>query len=249
MTVPPEAGAKSTVFRGWATRAFEAAIERNIENVEELLRRGPRGAAFLDLGCDDGNLTLRFASALGTTNVHGLELVEERASLAASRGVDVQVGDLNERLPYEDATFDVVCSHQVIEHLVDPDTFLRELFRILKPHGLAVTSTENLASWHNVAALLLGWQPFSLSNVTQVELGLGNPLSIHRGDYDARGSWRHVHVFSYRGLREPCCLHGFEVEAMVGAGYYPLPALIGRWDTRHAAFVTIAARRPGRLSR
>ena len=85
----------------------------------------------------------------------------------------------NDRLPYDDESFDVVCSNQVIEHLARTDNFVSEILRVLRPGGYAVTSTENLASWHNIAALALGWQPFSLSNVSKV-LGLGNPLAIYR---------------------------------------------------------------------
>ena len=107
--------------------------------------------------------------------------------------------DLNLRLPYDDGTFDVVCSNQVIEHLSDTDTFVAELHRVLRPGGFAVTSTENLASWHNVASLTLGWQPFSLTNVSRQGLGLGNPLAIHRAEgWFEVETWQHLRVFAYR---------------------------------------------------
>jgi hypothetical protein len=40
----------------------------------------------------------------------------------------------------------------------------------------SLVSTENLASWHNVAALIAGWQPFSLANVSH-EHGRGTGSS------------------------------------------------------------------------
>lgn len=230
-------------FRGWAARSFERALDRNLANVRELVAAAPAGCTFLDLGCDDGELTVDLAHAAGAAAVHGLELVPERAQLARTRGVDARCGDLNAPLPYEDESFDVVCSHQVIEHLADTDMFVREIRRVLKPGGLAVTSTENLASWHNLAALLFGWQPFSLTNVSSVVRGLGNPLAVHRGELDGRDSWQHLRVFAYAGLRELFERHGFTTETIRGAGYYPLPAVAGRWDARHAAFLTVAARR------
>lgn len=232
-------------IRKWSSELFERALERNVETVGRLLASAPPGAAFLDLGCDDGSLTARLAAAIDTADVHGLELVEERARLAAQRGVEVRIGDLNAPFPYPDSTFDVVCSHQVIEHVVELDRFVAELFRVTRPGGFAITSTENLASWHNIAALVLGWQPFSLGNITQTGFGLGNPLAVHRDEHDARESWRHVHVLSHRGLRELFLRHGFEVEEMVGCGYYPLPARVGGWEPRHAAFLTMKTRRPG----
>jgi SAM-dependent methyltransferase len=149
---------------------------------------------------------------------------------------------LSQALPYEDGTFDLVVSNQVIEHLPDTDTFVREAFRVLKPGGRAVVSTENLASWHNVASLFLGWQPFSLTNVSEDAMAVGNPLGLHRGEEGERRG--HLRVFAYRGLRELFALHGFAVEGILGAGYYPLPGSFARLDPRHAHFLALGARRP-----
>jgi SAM-dependent methyltransferase len=137
--------------------------------------------------------------------------------------------------------FDSVVSNQVIEHLSDTDRFVSELWRVLRPGGVAVTSTENLASWHNVAALTLGWQPFSLTNVSSTRLGIGNPLAIHRGADANLKSWEHLRVFAARGLRELFEAHGFKEIALLGAGYYPLPSGAARFDPRHAAFLTVVA--------
>lgn len=231
--------------RSWrpvAAQVFERAFEANTRNILRLVEPDP-GAVFVDLGCGDGEITERVAAAIGTHCVHGLDLFEERFEVAKARGITVTVGDLNARLPYEDGTFDAVCSNQTIEHLTETDSFVREIWRVLKPGGYAVVSTENLASWHNVAALLLGWQPFSLSNVSERAAGLGNPLAIHRDERSQDAAMAHLRVFAYRGLRELFGHHGFRVEAVRGAGYYPLPSFIARLDPRHAAFLTVKARR------
>jgi SAM-dependent methyltransferase len=223
---------------------FDGAMAANVHNILTLLEERP-GGAFLDLGCDDGERTLLFAQAAASARIHGVEIVPERAALAAERGVDVVAADLNRRLPYEDESFDVVCSNQVIEHLFDTDTFVAEMHRVLRPGGFAVTSTENLASWHNVAALVLGWQPFSLTNVSRERLGLGNPLAIHRAEDGLElESWQHLRVFAHRGVRELFAAHGFDVERVVGAGYYPLPGRLANVDSLHAAFLTVKSRKP-----
>jgi SAM-dependent methyltransferase len=153
--------------------------------------------------------------------------------------------DLASPWPYEDESFDVICSNQVIEHVVDTDMFVHESFRCLRPGGVTVVSTENLASWHNIVSLLFGWQPFSLTNVTETVAGIGNPLAIHRGEEPLAKSMQHVRVFAFAGLRELYESHGFVVEKVAGAGYYPLPTGFARFDPRHAAFITLLGLKPG----
>ena len=231
-------------FGQWAAGRFERAMALNLANIEGELSTCPPGGRLLDLGCDDGSLTCRFASAMKADDVHGVELAGDAADIARERGIAVTEADLNEPLPLEDGMFDVIVSNQVIEHLANTDMMVAEIKRLLRPGGIAITSTENLASWHNVAALALGWQPFSLSNVTSRRSGLGNPLAIHRAaDADGRESWQHVKVFSYRGLRELFESHALAVHAVLGAGYYPFAAKLGRIDPRHAAFLTVVASR------
>lgn len=104
-------------------------------------------------------------------------------------------------------------------------------------------STENLASWHNILSLLFGWQPFSLGNISSYKLGIGNPLALHRGENLSFSSWQHIRVFAYQGLKEIFEIKGFKVEKILGAGYYPLPNLMAKLDPRHAAFLTIKARK------
>jgi 2-polyprenyl-3-methyl-5-hydroxy-6-metoxy-1,4-benzoquinol methylase len=161
-------------LRRWAISAVEDAAERNVTNIERLIDPGD-ASILLDLGCDDGSLTVRLAARAGATEIHGVEIVDERARIAAERGIQISPNDLNEPLAYADGTFDLVCTNQVIEHLVETELFVREIKRVLKPEGYAVVPTENLASWHNIASLFEGWQPFSLVNVSHEHGSIGNP--------------------------------------------------------------------------
>jgi 2-polyprenyl-3-methyl-5-hydroxy-6-metoxy-1,4-benzoquinol methylase len=108
-------------------------------------------AAFLDAGCGDG----RFLAALPTLGpvpprVVGVDIASSilataRAATAAA-GVDAELvrGNL-ERLPLDDAEFDVVVSIQVLEHLLDPAAGVRELGRVLRPGGTLLLTTDNSA--------------------------------------------------------------------------------------------------------
>lgn len=235
------------MLKTFFTRMYDNAANMNRRNIVGLVRKaGATGnrSTLLDLGCDDGVWTMKLAGEIGATEVHGVEVVEEQARQAILRGVRVVSADLN--LPLKDLpsnSFDVVHANQVIEHVSSVDLFVSEVYRLLKPGGHAVVSTENGSSWHNVFAAFMGWQIFSLTNVSSLKAGLGNPFAIQRGGTPYTGTWTHKTVFNYRGLIEMFETHGFSRVEIAGAGYFPLPAALGRMDPRHSAFITALARK------
>jgi len=212
----------------------------------ESLDRDP-SAVVLDIGCDDGAWTDEVRRRIGVPphHVYGLELVHARAERARRRGFHVRTGDLEERWPFADGAFDVVHANQVIEHVKALDHFVTELRRVLAPGGTAIICTENLASWHNVAALALGYQPFSLTNISNVR-PIGNRFALHAGEKPRAESWQHVHVLTMVGLREIFAAHGLPVTASWGTGYYPFPrrlaSSLAAHDPRHAHFIAVVSR-------
>jgi SAM-dependent methyltransferase len=221
-------------------RLFVSAEKLNRRNILELVGQEPR-SSICDLGCDDGEWTMQLARACHSDHVYGIEIVPERAEEAKKRGVEVAVTDLDGRFPYPDGSMDVVHANQVIEHVPDIDHFMAETGRVLRPEGVAVISTENGSSWHNIFAATMGWQIFSSTNISKHAGGLGNPLAIHRGDPQALASWTHKTIFNFRGLIELAEIHGLKVVAVMGAGYHPLPASLGKVDPRHAHFIALKA--------
>ena len=225
-------------------RMFNAADAANQANILRLCRAEAKpGRSLLDLGCHDGAWTMELARAAGADRVEGVEIVPEAAAAARARGITVHSFDLNRAVPLDDASFDVVHANQVIEHLNDVDLFVAEVYRLLKPGGVAIVSTENGSSWHNVFAAVMGWQIFSLTNVSSKAAGIGNPLAIQRGAPAFSPTWRHKTIMNYRGLHELFALHGFREVAVSGAGYYPLPPIAGRIDARHSVYITAVARK------
>lgn len=203
-------------------------LQRIFLETEEVNRRAilaaaePRpGATLADLGCGDGSFTLRIADRVGAARTIGVELTAPMAAAAAAKGIEVVRHDLGEPLPFADGSIDVVHSNQVIEHLPRTDAFMAEIRRVLAPGGYALVSTNNLASLHNVVCLLAGYQP-PPCHVSDVKVGVGNPLNAHRGLDGAEG-WTHLRVFTGRALAELAELHGLRVQAASTAGFYPLP--------------------------
>lgn len=97
--------------------------------------------AFLDIGCATG-LLVKHMQDTGWIS-KGVELCGPAAEYGARvRGVDIFSGTV-EQAAYPDQSFHVVhCSH-LIEHLNDPEVFMKEIFRILKPGGLFFCVTPN----------------------------------------------------------------------------------------------------------
>lgn len=198
----------------------------------------------LDLGCDDGLFTERLAHQMECKNPVGVEIVEERAKLARARGVEVLSFDLDRPWPIQNESFDVVHANQVIEHVGGIDHFMAESFRVLRPGGLLLVSTENGSSWHNIFAAIMGWQIFSLTNVSSKVTGIGNPLALHQGEVGNYASWTHKTIFNYRGLKDLFFIYGLKEVVVCGSGYYPLPAKLGQFDPRHAHFLAVSGLKP-----
>jgi SAM-dependent methyltransferase len=102
-------------------------------------------ARVLDAGCGSGRL-LDELTAYG--HVSGLDINPESVAVAKRRGhEDVQEGVV-EGLPWEDETFDLITSLDVVEHTADDRVTLRELRRVLRPGGyLLVTVPAYQALW------------------------------------------------------------------------------------------------------
>jgi SAM-dependent methyltransferase len=179
------------------------------------------------------------ADAMGSTDVHGVEIIDEMALLAEKRAITVIRADLALPLPIPSSSFDVIHANQVIEHVPDLDVFMSEIYRILRPGGRPVISTENGSSWCNVFAAAMGWQIFSSTNISQMRGGVGNPFALHRSNSGGPPWMRHKTIFNYLGLIEFAEVHGLKNVKCFGGGYFPLPAFVGTIDPRHSHFITI----------
>jgi SAM-dependent methyltransferase len=216
---------------------YVAAAEDNKRAVEGMML--PRaGGVLLDVGCADGSDAVSLAGRVGASKVIGLELADQFVGPARERGVEVHQVDITERWPLPDAAVDVVHSNQVIEHLAQTDHFMREIRRVLKADGYAVVSTNNLASWHNVASLLVGWQPLPCH--VSDESVVGNPLALEEKRYGPL-IHRHLRIFTGRALAALAASHGLSLDDAVGSGYYPLTgraaAVMAGIDRRHSVYL------------
>lgn len=107
--------------------------------------------AILDYGCGPGGNIL-FLSDFG--RVFGIDVSDTALIFAKSRGFAELIKVNNHRTPFAAASFDVVTSLDVFEHIKDDEVAMAECFRILKPGGVllaAVPAHRWLWSNHDVA--------------------------------------------------------------------------------------------------
>ena len=213
------------------------AAEQNRQTILRMMEPRP-GSTLLDVGCADGADTIPLMQRVQAQRTIGLELADKFIEPARARGVDVIQADITAPWPVGDGSIDVVHSNQVIEHVAATDHFMREIRRVLRPSGYAVVSTNNLASWHNIVALILGWQPLPCH--VSDEVVVGNPLALEETRYGV-DIHRHLRIFTGRALAGLAQAHGLQVERAVGSGYYPLgrraSQFMARVDPRHAAYL------------
>ena len=108
------------------------------ETAAKILQTTERGKV-LDVPAGEGALALRLKN-LGF-EVFCCDLYTEFFKLP---GTEIKPGNLDERLPYDDKTFDYVVCVEGLEHIENPANAFREFARILKRNGTLVVSVPNI---------------------------------------------------------------------------------------------------------
>lgn len=213
-----------------------------------------RPAALLDIGCGDGHKLFDFLD-YKPERFCGVEASPPHKAAAEKRGIEVSSYDLNSRWPYADNSFDVVHCAYVIEHLHNTRLFAVEAFRVLKPGGTAVITSENLCSFLNLGAMILGYTPFTIANCCG--WNVGNPFGLYpdkegtqfvpMDDPAFSGVTGHVRALSVPQGKEIFEKVGFVAES-TSIGLLPLPDGISKgfeWlFPRRGHFLMIKATKP-----
>lgn len=132
-------------------------IQKNrIKKVHEIIScESP--ARILDIGCSNGYISSSLINE--ATEVYGIDISQKDVSEASTLGLKAQVHDVATGLPFENEIFDIVIAAEIIEHLIDTDYFLKEIYRVLKKDGKLILTTPNIANLENRLRLLIGKQP------------------------------------------------------------------------------------------
>ncbi|MEI9475111.1 MAG: class I SAM-dependent methyltransferase [Deltaproteobacteria bacterium] len=160
------------------------------KRIDSIIKIGPAKGRMLDVGCGTG-IFLKAASPFYECS--GLDVSGYATEFAVKRlGVDARKGTIFD-FSFEPKSIDVITMWDVIEHVRDPDSYIRKISDIIAPGGLLVLSTGNVDSlmfriqrsnWH----LLIPPQHLFYFNKSSITFLLAkhefNIVKVeHRGQY------------------------------------------------------------------
>ena len=194
-----------TIALGHPSYVWGFGQERRIDLIRRFVPL--ESQSILDVGCGLGMYVRAFRRF--SQDVHGVDIDQEKVTEASQELPNLQVAPA-ERLPYPDGRFDVVLSHEVIEHVSDDRQALAEAVRVLRRPGgqLVIFCPNRLYPFETHGAYWRGQYHFG-------NIPLVNYLP---------NRWRvrfcpHVRAYTSGDLRR--LLEGLPVEIVVHTQIYP----------------------------
>lgn len=107
-----------------------------------------KGRKILDLGCNIGNYSHVLAKRDAQARIIGVDYADDLIEIAGDLYKDIPNVSFRlmeaAHLQFDDNEFDSAILLEVIEHLYDPISALKEIYRVLKPQGELILSTNNV---------------------------------------------------------------------------------------------------------
>lgn len=168
----------------------------------------------LDLGSGLGAVLVEITKRGG--NVVGIETSDEFIGITKTRakeaGVTVNVTKgMGETLPFGDAEFDFVNMTEVIEHVIDPEKVLKEVYRVLRPGGQVYMSVPNRFAFrdHHYDLILVNWLPRSFAQ-TFIKI-FGEHKDYNRTNQIGLERLDQMHYYTFGAIKKLCKSLGFTV--------------------------------------
>ena len=199
------------------------------------------GMKVIDYGCGNGERYGRDMLQRGI-DYCGYDISEVALAQAASLGLKVDRIREDSTTAAETGSADAAICFEVLEHLMEPDRAVKEIFRMLKPGGQAIISVPNAAFFtQRLEFLLTGfWNPG------------GSPLTARKTP------WRDAHIRFYhpallRRLLESCgfqfeLLHAYPLTLRAMPWFYKQTKLFRLFDTVSWPLKALSKLFPGMFS-
>ena len=214
--------------------------QRTLNWALDALRVAPRPAAVLDIGCSRGNYLLMLNAMAGLDpdiSYVGFDIDDRAIEFGRQFAAEIEgygncrfeLRSIEDGIPLDDASLDVVTSNDVIEHLPDVVGTLREMRRVIRPTGSIIISTplegsafKRIAALGNRVAGGALYRSYYAGKDSEVGED-GEPImDVHAG-HD------HISEMAYQELQDTIAAAGLRV-----ADEQLMPVMSGsRWFDRH----------------
>lgn len=178
------------------------------EKVFEILKR-ERKSKFLDIGTGKGDLPNMLAKE--GFQSYACDVLGKYFMFAQT--VNFKEVDFNkEELPYEDNYFDYVSCLELIEHVENPQSILRKVYKVLKPGGIFVLTTPNILNIKSRMRFVFegAWEYFREPLLEQAQ-SVGSDAALHL----------HICPLRIQEVEYFLVNNGFEIKEISTTSYYP----------------------------
>lgn len=163
-------------------------------------RRATAGPRVFELGCGNGSFSVELAARGFDVTAVDPSVEGIRAARTAHPGLAFFEGSSEDDLAHAYGRFPAVVSLEVVEHVYDPRAFVRRIFDLLEPGGMAILSTP----YH--------------SYLKNLVLAASGRLDAHFTALTVHG---HIKFWSRRTIGVLLEESGFEVDAFLRVGRIP----------------------------
>jgi len=168
----------------------------------------------LEIGCGRGFYLKTLKSIWPDLKVTGIDLnqkyLDKARNFLGNLSVQLIKADAT-ALPFDNKTFDRVIASEVLEHILDDKKAIAEMYRVLKPGGIAMVTVPN-------KNYPLFWDP--LNWILERIFNWHVPSNI----WWLAGIWAdHVRLYDEVEIREKLGEEGFQIEKICKATHYCLP--------------------------
>jgi len=136
---PAQSNSGQAALRGEPSYVWRAGQERRLALIRKAAGDAIHGLVLED-GCGVGEYLARLQPL--ARQAVGLELEFDRAEVAHRKANQLTCASA-EMLPFPDNTFDLILSHEVLEHVQDDHHAAAEMIRVLKPAGRLILFVPN----------------------------------------------------------------------------------------------------------
>jgi SAM-dependent methyltransferase len=183
-----ERNLEKAALRGEPSYVWRAGQQRRLEMIQKAAGERITGR-ILENGCGVGMYVEKLAPLGGL--IFGLEYDFERTLEAGRRNPGI-INAAGEFLPYPSDSFDLILSHEVLEHVADDRLAVQEMVRVLKPGGRAVIFVPHIG------------YPFETHGIYwNGKYSFGNKLFVNYLPRSLRNKLApHVRIYSSRDLEK-----------------------------------------------